>query len=132
MKQKKKSFTLSEVLLAAVILAVSFCALLLVFITSALLNASSRGLTVAMTHAQYIMEEVKNTNFSQIKTDINNNVWDLGVSDIESRGLSPLNSETIDTEVTGTALLDITVTVNWQERSGRNMSTAIETLIAQP
>ena len=128
----KKSVTLTEVLLATVVLAVGLCAVLLGLITSAVLTSSARNLTRATSHAQHIMEDIKNTNFTQVQTSIQSGHWDWNTADITSQGLTPLNNETIDTAVSGTTLLDITVTVNWQDRGARDRSTALKTLISQP
>jgi len=128
----KKSFTLSELLLAVTILAISLGSILLALVQCFLLNEANRNLTIALTHAEYVLEEIKNTNFESIKTKIENGDWDWDSSEIASQGLIPLNNENIDTAVTGTTLLDIEVTVTWKDRGLRNRSTSLETLIAQP
>ncbi len=128
----KKSFTLSELLLAVAIMAMALGTILLALVQCFLLNEANRNLTVAVTHAQYVMEDIKNTNFDDIKTKINNGDWDWNSSEIASQGLIPLNNENIDTAVTGTTLLDIKVTVTWKDRGLRNRSISLETYIAQP
>ncbi len=131
---RRKSFTLLELLLAAVILAVALSILLLEFLSCSLLGEASRNLTRATMHAQYVMEDIKNTTFSSIKANIESGYWDWDSTDITSNGLTPLRNESIDTSVSGTDLLDITVNVSWDDRSGRHHTpgVSLETLIAQP
>ena len=128
----KKSFTLTELLLTAGLIVFALSSLLLFFLGNIFLNEANRYLTVAVTHAQYVMEEIKNTNFNNVESKINNGDWDWRPSAIESQGCNALSNETIDPGVTGTGLLDITVTVKWQEWGGRERTTALETLLAQP
>jgi hypothetical protein len=129
-----KAFSFPELLLAAAIFAFAFGALVLGFITCAFLNDSSRSLTQATIHAQYVMEEIKDTNFSEITSKINGDppYWDWDSAEIANQGLLVLNGETIDTQVTGTDLLDIVVTVSWKDRKARDRDIALETLLAEP
>lgn len=129
---KINAFSLPELLLATAILAFALCAILLSYINCFFLNESSRNLNIAISHAAYVMEEIKNTDFSSIKANIDNGNWDWSGTDISSRGLTALTNETIDTQVNGTTLLDILVTVNWRERSLRDRNTSVESLIAEP
>lgn len=127
-----RGFTLAEVLLAAAILVFVLSGLLVLFINSAFLNEANRNLSVAASHAQFVMEDIKNTDFINIKTKIDNGDWDWNTQTIGARGLSALNNEAIDTNSAGTNLLDIVVTVAWQDRGSRNRSMALETLITEP
>jgi hypothetical protein len=131
----KRGLTLSELLLAAAILAFVLTGLLALFINCIFINEANRNLSSATGHAQFVMEEIKNTDFNSIESKINNGDWDWTDSQtIESKGLAPLNNESIDTQEVGgdTELLDVRVTVNWQDRRRRNRSLTLETLIAEP
>ncbi|MFH1767676.1 MAG: hypothetical protein ABH858_00760, partial [Candidatus Omnitrophota bacterium] len=108
-----KAVTIPEVLISAFILVIAFCALLLQFMTCIFLNEGSRNVTRATTHAQYIMEEIKDAGTSTVKSKIENGDWDLSTAQIISQGMGVLNSETIDAQVSGSGLLTVTVTVNW-------------------
>lgn len=141
MVKKKNSisvtgFTLSELLLAAAILVFALAGLLALFVNCLVLNEANRNLTVASTHAQYIMEEIKDAadaDLSQLESRINNGDWDFNSSQIQSApyNLIALTNENIDTNVTGSGNpLGISVIVQWNDRGGRPRSTELDTLIA--
>ena len=133
MKSYCRGFTLSELLLAAAILVFVLAGLLALFINCLLLNEANRNLTVATAHAQYIMEQIKDTDFSQVETKINLGDWDLDASEIESApyNLTALSNENIDTIVSQSGNpLGISVTVQWDDRPGRFRSAQLDTLIA--
>lgn len=127
-----KGFTLPELLLASAILAFALSSILLAFISCFFLNEMNRNLSLATTHGEFVLEEIKDTPFSSIASKIGSNYWDWNQTSIESKGLASLPSETIDTSVSGVTLLDIVVTMNWKDRSIRDRNVSLETLIAQP
>jgi prepilin-type N-terminal cleavage/methylation domain-containing protein len=122
----KRGFTLSELLLAAAIFAFVITALLGFFVSCIFLNETSRNLTIAASHAQFALEEIKNTPFANIQS-IN---WDSSI--IVSKGLTPLPAERIAVAVSGTEPLDIVVAVNWQDRGLRARGISLETLVTEP
>lgn len=129
---KTKGLTLAELLLAAAILAFVLCGILILFVQCSFLNETNRNLVIATSHIQYIMEEVRNTSFSQIEAKIDNGDWDLGMGDIESEpyNLTPLNNESIDTEVTQSGdPLGISMTLGWNDRRQRARSLTLNTLL---
>lgn len=134
MKKYCKGFTLSELLLAAAILAFVLAGLLALFIKCLSLNDSNRNLTVAVTHAQYIMEEIKDAceqNFALAQANITNGNWNLSRAQLQSApyNLSALNDETISTAVTQSANpLGVSVTVSWKDANGRQRNTQLDTL----
>ncbi len=128
----KKGFTLAELLLAAAILAFVLAGFLALFINCIFLNESNRNLTTAVTHAEHILEEIKDTDFDDISTDINNGNWEWNEAQVTANGLSALNTESIDTSVNGTDLLDVVVMVHWKDRGLRDRFTTLVTSIAEP
>lgn len=138
----KQGFTILELLLASIVIAIVLCVLLLEFITCSLLVESSRNLTQAVTHAQYVMEDIKQDatiNFATIADKIKDvpspAEWDFAdETAVSNEGLTPLSNESIDTSVDDSvpSLLEITVTVNWQDRNNRNRTVSLETIIAEP
>jgi len=138
MKFSRKSLTLSELLLAALFIV---CVLVLImenFIACVFLNEANRDFIVAISHAQYVMEEIKSkastiSGFKDLTPAYVNTSWDLSSeSAINTKGLIALRGESIDASVTGTTLLDVVVTVSWHDRNNRNRSAVLETLIVEP
>ena len=136
MKKIKSGFTLSELLLAAAILVFVLAGLLALFLNCLILNEANRNLTVATSHAQYIMEEIKDAadpDFTQLESKINNGDWDLNASQIQAApyNLTVLSNESINTNVTQSGNpLGISVIVQWNDRGGRPRSTELDTLTA--
>lgn len=135
----KQGFTLSELLLASGIMAFVLVGLLQLFITCIFLNESNRNLSVATAHGQYVLEEMKNTNFTNFKIGSINadTYWDWNSVTINSKGLGALNSEAITTDAAwvdaGTKdRLDITVTLSWKDFGLRERSLVLRTLITEP
>ena len=131
----KKGVTLAELLLAVAIMAFILIALLLVFINCIILNESNRNLTVATSHAQFVMEQIKDsslTDFTGLAGRINSGTWDWNTAAITAQGLAALPNEAIDTNVAGTTTLDISLTVTWLDRGTRPRTQTLRTLIAEP
>lgn len=124
----KKGLTLAEVLLGTLILTFALVAVVALFANCIILNESSRNLTIAVSHAQLVMEEIKDTPFSGIPSGD----WDWDTAQIGTEGLSALTNESITTTITGTDLLDVTVTATWDNRGGRTRNITLQTLIAEP
>lgn len=137
MKLSDRAFTLPELLLAAAILAVVVTGMLSLFVSCLFLNENNRNLTVASSHAQYIMEEIKNTDFMAIKSKADNGDWDwCQAGDFSDHSLAYLNSECVDTQVNwqdapSNTLLDVVVQVNWQDRGGRQRVLSLETFFVE-
>jgi len=125
-----KGFTLPELLLAAAILLFVINSLLLLFINIGLLNETNRNLSIATSHAQFVMEGVKNADFSTLGAVIAGGSYNYNTTSIRSAGLVALRNENIITQAVGANPLDVTVTVNWQNRSLKNQSFVLETLIS--
>ena len=133
-------------MLAVAILAFVLTGMLLLFINCIIINSTSRYLTIATSHAEFVMEDIRNStttsaNFNSTRDDIinnNPNNWDWDTATINNKGLVALSGENIDTS--GTVinstllgdLLKITVTVNWQDRAAVERNTTLETFIATP
>jgi len=127
MRSLNKGFTLLELLFAASIMAFTLTGLLTLFITTMFLNQSNRNTTIATSHAEHVMEEIKNTNFLSIYSTFNS--MSRSGSAITTQW-SPINNllrnETISTSVSVSAgtiasplLLDVTVNVSWNDRGSR-------------
>jgi Tfp pilus assembly protein PilV len=128
--KKIRAFTLAEMLLAAIILTVGIIGILLVFINCMFLDDANRNLTVAVSHGQFAMEEIKDTAFANISNNYNNVTWNA--SAIAAKSLSALNNETMQFQVSGTTILTVIATVGWWDRGVRYKSLILETLITEP
>ena len=142
--QRKKSalmsltwFTLPELLLAAAILAFTLSGLLLVFVNCILLNSANRNSTIAIDHAQFVLEEIRDTDFSNISSGINNGNWTWDAAAISAKCITTLNDACfalVNESITTVLLdqndpLDIQVTVNWNDRGNKGRSTVLRTQI---
>jgi len=130
-----KGFSLIELLGALLIFALLSVMLLQTLTYSYFLNVANRNLTIAITHAQYVMEEIKSTNFDNIKSKVDSKDWDWSSATISQKGLTPLSNEAINTDeltVGSNNLLKVTVTVTWTDKTGRNRSTVLETYFTKP
>ena len=127
-----RGLTLSELLLATAILAFVLCGLLALFISYSFLIESNRNLTSAIRHAQYIMEEIRDSNFTNLESNINTGTWDLSAAEIESapHSMTALINEAIDTQVSQSGNpLGVRVRVDWNDRNTRARFIELETLL---
>lgn len=132
-----------ELLIAASILVFTLVGLLALFITCIFLNRSNRNFTIATTHAEQVLEEIKNLDFYSIVNNYNN-TWNSAA--IPGKWPSLIANSLLDNEsivissayvLPGTSLLDIKVTVVWIDRrvtttTSNTRSIDLETLIARP
>lgn len=123
LKRSVTGFTLSELLLAMGILAFVLTALLALFLNIMFLNDGNRNLTVAITHAQHIMEEIREAGFTNLDLDT--------PTELQAHNLAPLLiNERIVTVVNNPGdPLDYSVIVRWRDRGLRDRSTELRTLI---
>jgi type II secretory pathway pseudopilin PulG len=130
-KLRNSGFTLAELLLVCAILALTLTALLALFINCSILNEANRNLTIAVSHASYIMEEIRGAGFTGLEARINDNGWDLNKQQIQSvYSLTPLDNEAISTSVTQSGNpLGVSVRVDWFDRRQRPRNIVLNTLI---
>jgi Tfp pilus assembly protein PilW len=135
----RSGFTLAELLLAAAMLVFVLSGLLLLFTNCILLNEANRNLAIASSHAQYVMEEIKNADFSTVKASINSGNWNWNRQTILSKCLTTSNGECValDSEAlyvtppAGTDPLEVEITVTWQDRGGKPRNLLLKTLLTQ-
>ncbi len=143
----KKAFSLPEVMIAASVLVLTCTMVYLLFANCIILNQFNRERTLAMSHAEYVLEEIKNADFygdppttPTLEDRINiNGEWNWNTAAIaavfdpgSTLTLVPLPNEDIDTDELGADpdLLDIRVAVSWQDSRGANRSVSVQTLVA--
>ncbi|MFC1658583.1 hypothetical protein ACFL1D_04260 [Candidatus Omnitrophota bacterium] len=134
-----RGLTLAELLLAAAIMAFVICGLIALFVNCSFLNEGNRNLTMALSHAQYIMEEIRNEgDLDQIKTMIDNQSF-TGLSGLSSESISvccydmpwanPASSCLESCITDGGNPLGVYVSVSWQDRRQRTRQVALHTLM---
>lgn len=138
MRLLDKGFTLPELLLSTAILAFVLTGLLLLFVNCSFLNEGNRNLTIAMTHAQYIMEELRNEDTLQdVKTMIDDQTF-ASLQDLPNENISVCcyNPPWVDADTSclgvcpaGVDPLGVSVVVTWQDRGTRNRQVGLQTLM---
>ncbi len=137
----EKAVTLVELLVSALILGYVLSAILIAFAQNSILNQSSGNLTIATSHADHVLEGIRSATFSTLLSNINTNAWTCNTDTINHWScttspnysyfqiLTPLNGESITTMASGTTLLTVTVTVNWNDLQQRAQSKTVQTQV---
>ncbi len=131
--RRSNGFTLIESLIAIGILGYVLGGILLLFVKCHILNRNNRDLTIATSHAQFVMEDIVSRDFHQLKNEIDENLWNWSVQNINDQGLNALKNEEISAtySLLGSDLLQINVEVLWQNADGRPDSFLIETFLEE-
>jgi prepilin-type N-terminal cleavage/methylation domain-containing protein len=111
-----KGFTLVELLLATMILAVVLTGLMQVFIRSSVLAEMTRTKTAAMSEAIGKMEEIRNYDFDSIYADYNGTTFTLPQLDANGKAG---NGYIYVAEIVSGELLDVEIVITWWDKQGR-------------
>ena len=124
--KRNKGFTLVELLIAVLILAVTIGGVLLLYVTSMISSQLAWDTTVATSHAEYVLEEVQRAESIGGILVMNWEGW------ADAQGLNTLPGESIDVIFSepSSNLLDMEVTVNWS-RKMRDHGITLVTKIAK-
>ncbi len=120
--RKVYAFTLVELLATAAILAYSLSVILATYVGCFALNAASRNLTAATSHAEFVLEDIRNTAFSSVGASITGGTWNWNTAAVTSNGLNALNGESIAVTYTGNTIYNVQVTVSWKDLNNRARS----------
>jgi len=129
---KKRGFTLLELIIGMVILVTAIVSLIAAYIGCFTLNQSARNLTIAINDGQTVMEEIRKTNIPDSITSQDWTTW-ASTNPPDGGGCNRLENESITvTYPSGIAAtpLQVLVTVNWKEKN-RTRSTQLVTLISE-
>jgi prepilin-type N-terminal cleavage/methylation domain-containing protein len=129
-KNKQSGFTMVEMLMTAAILGYALSVVLAGYVNNVALDEASRNLSSAVSHAEFVLEDIRNASFGSVATNITGGNWNWNTSTVTTKGLTALNSESIAATSSGTNPLDITVTVTWNDTHGRSRSRALKTTIS--
>lgn len=128
MLKRRKGFTFVEVLVTVGLLGGSVGALLTFFVQTIELNNVSRDMSLAVSHVQYVLEEIRSSS-GVIVSQIDNGVWNYDTdTEFSDRELTRLNNETIQVQYAGAGALTITVTLAWQMNNGRWQNLVFQTI----
>lgn len=109
-----KSFTLVEMLLATVIIAIALCGILAAYVGCFGLFAVSKNVSIAANAAQGLMEQIRNTSLSQIidnYADLNFTVNNIPLN----RGVVYVCDDPSCCSVCNPELLQVTISVCWTQ-----------------
>lgn len=131
-------FTLLELMIAVAILIVGIIGILAVFAYCYGLNETSRNITQAANDGRAVFETMRDESATGISNIANTN-WNLWAKSTgptasgktNSVPLTSLTQEDITTDISGSDPLQITLTVNWLERGGRQGQIQLVTLMTE-
>ncbi len=128
MKPIKSShaFTLAELMIAALIVSATIAGIMQLSIGSSLLAENSKNLAYVLVEAQDKMTEIESSDYDNIVTTYNAANFNL---DYPEGATGSITVSQVGSEV-ASELLQITITVAWQNRVGRTLNQTLTALIA--
>ncbi|MFH1777912.1 MAG: prepilin-type N-terminal cleavage/methylation domain-containing protein [Candidatus Omnitrophota bacterium] len=129
MKITNNAFTLIELMIACTIMIITIVGIFGVYQNCGVLNESARNLTVAINDARIVLERMKTLVESSL-SNVTGQDWTVWAA---SNGCNTLNSEQINVSYNSITSdpIQVTLTVTWQELSGRNRNYSISTLLTE-
>lgn len=125
-------FTLAETVVALGVLVVVVAGLLILFLNCIFLNQKNRQTSCALSHAQYVLEEIiGEKNINKIIVGITSGKWDFDSEKLpqEPYKLEPLKNEIIKTTFfANNEPLGISVRVEWSDPRNYRRSVELRTL----
>lgn len=106
----QKALTLVELLMASGILIIAIAGILMSYIRSMELSEVARNSSLALQAARTQMEQIKSTDFTQIKANFNQDTFTIN-------GLNGMGVSYVDDTIP--TFLSITVSMSWQGKNGR-------------
>ncbi len=105
----KKAFTLVELMVAAVLMIIAFVGILTAYIRCIELSEMSRNSSIALNGCKNVMEQIKNTTFTDIENDFDQVTFTIaGLNGIGVSYVDPSNPD----------LLSVKVAFCWRQKNG--------------
>jgi prepilin-type N-terminal cleavage/methylation domain-containing protein len=128
---KNRGFTMLELLLGLAIMGFALTGMLALYTNCMILNQSNRNSIVAISHAQYVMEELKaETSLANLETKINSGIY-TKFTDLSGENTSVCCCDASNNCYSSCPTQDpqkVCVTDSWNERGTRPMSVSLQTL----
>jgi len=124
-----RGFTLVELLVSVGILVFVLMAVLGLFVEMLHLNNMSREMTLATSHAQHILEDIRSSS-GVIINQIDNYEWDFDTDEkFAQKGLLRIKNEIIEVNYDDTQTpMPLTVSVTWEAQNSREYSLTFVTM----
>ena len=102
--------------------------ILMCYLNALNLNESSRNLIAALSHAEYVLEDMRNVPGVMLRLKVANQEWEWDGAKITEKGLNALRDETISVSVGEGTPFPVMVRVKWKDRNGRQRQQDINTM----
>ena len=128
-KARRSGLSLVELLIAVGVLAVTMMSLVSFFVATTRMTEESRNLSLAVSHAQSVLEDIRAFGYSGVDTAITSGNWNWDQSALIARGMGALKAEAIYTTYSGSGLLTVNVAVQWQDTQNAVRRTYLATAL---
>ena len=123
-RQNQGGYTLVEVMISALILAVVIVGIMQLYIYTSVLAELAGDKITALNEAQSKMDEIRNTNFSSISTTYPSGTTFSLPSQLTGNGTITLDASNSD-------LYGVTITVTWTNQKGRGSTITLISKVAK-
>jgi len=107
--KSKKSFTLVEMLIAALIMAITLCGILSLYVSCIDLVSTAKNTSIATNASQGLIDQIRNTSFTQIVDNYDG--LNFSVNSM------PDNRGVVYIDDTNPELLRVTISISWQQKN---------------
>jgi prepilin-type N-terminal cleavage/methylation domain-containing protein len=107
--RSRKSFTLVEMLIATVIIAIALCGILAAYVSCYDVLTTSKNVNIATNAAQGLMEEIRNHTFTNITDDYDGLKFTVNNM--------PLNKGRVYVDDSNPEMLIVTISVCWRQKN---------------
>ncbi|VAW14533.1 hypothetical protein MNBD_BACTEROID05-1146 [hydrothermal vent metagenome] len=124
---QKQAFTLPELMIAVMILAIVLTGALGTFIYCSILSNSTKNRTFAISEAQSKIDEISDSTYDSIVSTYNSTTFNLTQI---SNGTASISVSQIGADVAAD-LLQVDITVSWKNKDNRDISSSLTAYVAR-